>query len=212
MRTAGHREGVKRVREVIKACGDLGVEVVTFFAFSSENWRRPKSEIKILMGFLEQFLKKEIKEFLKSNIRLIVVGRSDPISKELQQKIREAEFKTRNNSALTVVLALNYGSRQEIVDAAKSFAADVLKGRTRPEALTESLFSEYLYTKDIPDPDLMIRTSGEMRISNFLLWQLSYAELYFPKVYWPDFKKADLEEAIVEFNKRERRFGKIDAE
>jgi undecaprenyl diphosphate synthase len=212
MRTAGHREGVKRAREVIKACGELGIEVVTFFAFSAENWRRPKREIGILMGFLESFLKDEIRDLIKNNIRLKVIGRGDPIPKTLQKRLKEAQAKTEDNSGLTVCLALNYGSRQEIVDAAKDFAADTLKGKINLGSLDENIFSGYLYTGELPDPDLLIRTSGEMRISNFLLWQLSYAELYFPKVYWPDFRRADLEAAIAEFKKRERRFGKIDAD
>ena len=209
MRTAGHREGIKRVRETIRACGDLGVKVVTFFAFSAENWDRPKSEIKILMGFLERFLNGEIRDFIKNNICLKVIGRGEPIPKSLQKKLKEAEIKTKDNSALTVVLALNYGSRQEIIDAAKNFAKDALKGKVEIDSLNESIFSNYLYSGGLPDPDLLIRTSGEMRISNFLLWQLSYTELYFPKIYWPDFKRADLEAAINEFKRRDRRFGKV---
>ena len=210
-RTAGHREGVKRVREIIEACSELGVEVVTFFAFSSENWSRPKSEVRILMGFLGRFLKEEIRNLIKNNIRLRVIGRGDPVPKALQNKLREAQAKTEKNTKLTVCLAINYGSRQEIVDAARAFAGDVLKGRSAVDSLNEEGFSNYLYTRDLPDPDLLIRTSGAMRLSNFLLWQLSYAEFYFPKIYWPDFSKADLRDAIDEFGKRERRFGRINA-
>ncbi|MCX5711148.1 MAG: isoprenyl transferase [Candidatus Omnitrophica bacterium] len=209
-RTAGHREGIKRVKEIIKACGELGVEVVTFFAFSSENWNRSKNEIKMLMSFLGHFLKEEIKSLDKNNVRLRVIGRGDPIPKQLQNKLREAEAKTQENSGLTVVLALNYGSRQEIIDAAKSFAGDVVKGAVKIDSLDEKGFSHYLYTKGLPDPDLLIRTSGQLRVSNFLLWQLSYAEFYFPKKYWPDFSKVDLRDAIDEFTKREWRFGKVD--
>jgi len=210
-RTAGHREGIKRVKEIIKASAESGVEVVTFFAFSSENWKRPKNEIKMLMSFLGHFLKEEIKNLDKNNIRLRVIGRGDPIPKQLQNKLREAEARLKKNSGLTVCLALNYGSRQEIVDAAKGFANDVVKGTVKINSLDEKAFSQYLYTKGLPDPELLIRTSGEERVSNFLLWQLSYTELYFPAKYWPDFSKADLLDAIDEFKKRERRFGKVDA-
>ncbi|MCX5709538.1 MAG: isoprenyl transferase [Candidatus Omnitrophica bacterium] len=210
-RTAGHREGIKRVKEIIKACAESGVEVVTFFAFSSENWDRPKNEIKMLMSFLGHFLKEEIKNLDKNNIRLRVIGRGEPVPKQLQNKLKEAEAKTQKNSGLTVCLALNYGSRQEIVDAARSFANDVVKGAVKVNSLDEKAFSQYLYTKGLPDPDLLIRTSGQLRVSNFLLWQLSYTELYFPDKYWPDFSKADLLDAIDEFKKRERRFGKVDA-
>ena len=208
-RTAGHREGIKRVKEIIKSCVELDVKVVTFFAFSTENWDRPQSEIDILMRYLDNFLSRELNRFIKNNIRFRLIGRGDPIPKYLQKKMHEAEEKSKYNDSLTVVLALNYGARQEIVDAAVAFASDCLKDKIKVGSLDENKFEKYLYTTGLPDPDLLIRTSGEMRISNFLLWQLSYAELYFPKKYWPDFKKADLEQAIEKYQKRERRFGRV---
>jgi undecaprenyl diphosphate synthase len=210
-RTAGHREGIERVRETVKGCRELGVKAVTFFAFSTENWNRPKREVSMLMRYLANFLDREIRKMDNDNIRFMVIGAGDPLPEYLQKKIEAAEQKTRDNTGLAVVLALNYGARQEIVAAAKRFAAEVLRGKTRIEDLDADMFSRYFYTAGLPDPDLFIRTSGELRISNFLLWQLSYAELYFPVKYWPDFKRADLEEAIKEYQKRERRFGRIDA-
>ena len=211
-RTAGHREGVQRVREIIKAARELGINVITFFVFSTENWSRPKKEVDMLMRYLNNFLEREINDLNKNNIRLIIIGQDEPLPKYLQKKIKEAELKTKDNTGMTVVLALNYGARQEIVEAAKRFADSVVRGETNTEDLNPDKFSHYFYTVGLPDPDLLIRTGGEMRISNFLLWQLSYAELYFPKKYWPDFKGKDLEEAIQEYQRRERRFGKINAD
>lgn len=208
-RTAGHREGIKRIKEIVRAAADLGVEVLTFFGFSSENWSRPKKEITVLMRLLNNFLDREINELDKNNVRFKWIGRSEPLPGYLQGKLKEAQSKTRDNTGLVVILALNYGSRQEIVDAAKSFTLQVLKGSARLEDLTVESFNDYLYTAGLPDPDLLIRTSGEIRISNFLLWQLSYAELHFPRKYWPEFKRQDFEKAIMEFQKRERRFGRI---
>jgi undecaprenyl diphosphate synthase len=211
-RTAGHRVGIDRVKEIVKAAGELGVSVLTLFAFSSENWTRPKREIDMLMRSLSNFLSSQIKDLIKNNIKLITIGRKEPIPEYLQNKIMEAQEKTKHNSGLTVVLALNYGSRQEIVDAVKKFSLAVVDGKENIDDLDVDRFSQYLYTAGLPDPDLLIRTSGEMRISNFLLWQLSYAELYFPKKYWPDFRKQDLNKAIRAYQKRERRFGGIDAD
>ncbi|MDD5432769.1 MAG: isoprenyl transferase [Candidatus Omnitrophica bacterium] len=211
-RIAGHREGIERVRETVKSAAELGVKVVTFFAFSTENWARPKKEIDGLLKFLDYFLEREVKELDKNNVRLKFIGREKPIPENLLKKMRQGEEKTKDNTGLVMVLALNYGSRQEIVDAAKKFASLVKSGKKEVEDLDVDLFGSYLYTQALPDPDLLIRTSGEMRLSNYLLWQLSYAELYFPKKYWPDFKRSDLEEAIKEFQKRERRFGGINVE
>lgn len=208
-RTAGHREGIERVKEVVRAAGELGIKALTFFAFSAENWNRPRREVSILMRYLDNFLDREIAKLNKNNIRFRFIGREDPMPKPLIAKIRKAEQLTADNTGTAVILALNYGSRQEIVDAAKRFAADVLRGQTSIEEMDTDSFGRYLYTAGLPDPDLLIRTSGEMRISNFLLWQLSYAEFYFPKIYWPDFHREDLEEAIEEYQKRERRFGRI---
>ena len=210
-RSVGHQQGIQRVREIVKSCGRLGIKVLTLFAFSAENWSRPKKEIELLMRALGHFLKREVPELIKGNVRLKFVGRDEPLPKALQVKMQEAELSTQGNTGLILVLALNYGSRQEIVDAVKRCANDALHKRIDLDDIDEESFSRYLYTAGIPDPDLLIRTSGELRISNFLLWQLSYAELYFPKKYWPDFKERDLEEAIKEYQKRQRRFGGIDA-
>ena len=208
-RSAGHRAGIDAVREIIKSAGELGIKVVTFFVFSAENWSRPKKEIAMLMRALNNFLSWQLKELEKNNTRLLVIGRDEPLPGYLQAKLKEAQERTKNNTGLTVVLALNYGAKQEIVDAAKRFARAVTKGEAKLEDLDEEAFSRYLYTRGLPDPDLLIRTSGEMRISNFLLWQLSYAELYFPEKYWPDFKKPDLAKAIQVYQSRERRFGGV---
>ncbi len=208
-RIFGHRVGINRVKEIVKVADKLGIKVITFFAFSTENWTRPEKEVNMLMRSLNNFLDRNIAELDEKNIRLMVIGRDDPIPKFLQTKIKEAQDRTKDNTGLIAVLALNYGSRQEIVDAVKKFTNAVIKNEANLEGLDIENFSNYLYTKGLPDPDLLIRTSGEMRISNFLLWQLSYAELYFPKKYWPDFGKEDLEKAIEEYQKRERRFGDI---
>jgi len=208
-RSAGHRAGIDRVKEVIKAASELGIKVVTLFAFSTENWARPKKEVNLLMRTLNKFLEHQIDELDKNNIRLIVIGRDRPIPQYLLTKIRKAEEKTKGNTGLVFVLALNYGSRQEIVDAVKKFTQAVIKGEANLEDLDTQNFSSYLYTAALPEPDLLIRTSGEIRLSNFLLWQLSYTELYFPKKYWPDFGKEDLKRAIAIYQKRQRRFGKV---
>ncbi len=208
-RIFGHRVGINRVKEIVKVADKLGIKVITFFAFSTENWTRPEKEVNMLMRSLNNFLDRNIDELDEKNIRLMIIGRDDPIPKFLQTKIKEAQDRTKDNTGLIAVLALNYGSRQEIVDAVKKFTNAVIKDEANLEGLDIENFSNYLYTKGLPDPDLLIRTSGEMRISNFLLWQLSYAELYFPKKYWPDFGKEDLEKAIEEYQKRERRFGDI---
>ncbi len=208
-RTAGHRAGIDAVKEIVRSAGELGIKVVTFFVFSTENWSRPKKEVAMLMRALNNFLSRQLKELEKDSIRLLVIGRDEPLPGYLQAKLKEAQERTKNNTGLTVVLALNYGAKQEIVDAAKRFARAVTRGEARLEDLDEETFSHYLYTRGLPDPDILIRTSGEMRISNFLLWQLSYAELYFPKKYWPDFKKPDLAKAIQVYRSRERRFGRV---
>lgn len=209
LRTAGHRAGINRVKEVIKAASELGIKVVTLFAFSTENWERPKKEINLLMRALNNFLDHQINELDENNIRIIVIGQDKPIPQYLLAKIKKAQEKTKDNTGLSLILALNYGARQEIVDAVKRFAEAVINGKANLEGLDVENFGDYLYTAGLPDPDLLIRTSGEMRISNFLLWQISYTELYFPRKYWPDFGKEDLEKAVDIYQKRERRFGKI---
>ncbi|MFH1191526.1 MAG: isoprenyl transferase [Candidatus Omnitrophota bacterium] len=209
-RTAGHRQGVRRVKEIIRGASELGIQTVTFFAFSTENWSRPKNEVSALMRYLDSFLGQEIKEMHKNNMRFTVIGRGDPVPKYLQEKIKKAQEKTKNNTGLRVVLALNYGGRQEIVDAAKRFAQDVLEAKVNLAGLNVQEFRRYFYAADIVDPDLLIRTSNEMRISNFLLWQLSYSEFYFSPKCWPDFGVEELKEAIGEYQKRLRRFGGLD--
>ncbi len=206
-RIIGHHEGAKRLKEIVKAASEMGIEAVTFFAFSAENWNRPKQEIDALMRYLNNFLDKEIKQFDKNNIRFLVIGRASPLPDSVLEKISLAQERTKKNKGMFVVLALNYGSRQEIVDAARRFAEAVLSGAVNKDSLDIEGFNRYLYTAGLPDPDLLIRTSGEMRLSNFLLWQLSYAELYFVKKYWPDFGREDFKESVLEYQKRERRFG-----
>lgn len=206
-RTAGHRQGVQRVKEIIRGASNLGIQIVTFFAFSTENWSRPKSEVNVLMRYLDNFLGREIKVLHENNMRFMVIGRGEPIPKYLQAKIKKAQEKTRGNTGLKVVLALNYGGRQEIVDAARKFAQDVLNKKADLDSLDTQEFSRYFYAADLIDPDLLIRTSNEMRISNFLLWQLAYSEFYFSYKCWPDFGVEELKEAIKEYQKRNRRFG-----
>lgn len=210
-RSAGHHQGAKQVKEIVRAAADLGVEVVTFFAFSTENWSRPKNEVAVLMRYLREFLRKEIDGLHKNNMRFMVIGRAEPIPMYLQQEIKKAANKTRNNTGVKVVLALNYGGRQEIVDAAKKFARSVLSGSADVNKLDTQDFNRYLYTAGIAEPDLLVRTSGQMRISNFLLWQLSYTELYFTDTCWPAFGEEELKKAVREFQKRERRFGGLNA-
>jgi len=208
-RTAGHRAGIEAIKEIIKAAADFGIKTITFFTFSTENWSRPKKEVEMLMRTLDNFLSRQLKYLDKNNIRLLVIGRDEPLPKYLQAKLKDVQERTRNNFGLTVVLALNYGARQEILDAARGFARAVAKREAKTEDLDEEGFADYLYTRGLPDPDILIRTSGEIRLSNFLLWQLSYAELYFLKKYWPDFKRGDLEKVIRDYQKRERRFGSV---
>lgn len=211
-RTAGHRQGVQRVKEIVRAAAEAKIEAVTFFAFSTENWQRPKKEIDILMRFLDSFLDKEIKGLHKKNIKFLVIGRQSPLPENTLKKIKAAQDLTSGNTGMALVLALNYGARQEIVDAAQKICRLAREGSLDIENLSEDDFSRCLYTAGLPDPDLLVRTSGEMRISNFLLWQLSYAEFYFPKIYWPDFSKEELSKAIGVYQERERRFGRINVD
>ena len=210
-RAFGHREGVKRVKEIVKAAQELGIRVLTIFAFSTENWDRPKEEIDMLMRFLENYLKSNAKDLKKKNIRLNVMGRRDRIPARLTKEIEHTIKFTKDNSGFILNLALDYGGRFEIINAVKTITKKAREDISFDIAkITEEYFSQHLYTNNLPDPDLLIRTSGEERISNFMLWQLSYTELYFPEKFWPDFKKRDLEEAIELFNKRKRRFGRIE--
>ncbi|PWC87780.1 UDP pyrophosphate synthase [Azospirillum sp. TSH100] len=206
-RTAGHKKGVDAVRRTVEAARELGIGTLTIFSFSSENWRRPEEEISDLMGLLRFYLRSEVAELHRAGIRLRVIGDRTRLSEDINRLIDNAEALTRDNRVMTLVVALSYGSRLEIVHAARRLAEEVAAGRLSPGAIDEDALSARLYTADIPDPDLIIRTSGEKRISNFLLWQAAYAELVFVDTLWPDFTKRDLEAAIEEFHRRERRFG-----
>lgn len=210
LRNLGHREGIERVKEIIGAAQELGIKILTIFVFSTENWNRPKQEIDMLMNYLSRFLKTGIKDLNKRDIRLNVLGRDDRIPAHLRKRLIDVVKQTSKNSSFTLNLALDYGGRYEIVNAIKSIVEKARKAKSfSTETINEEYFSEHLYTKDMPEPDLLIRTSGEQRLSNFMLWQVSYTELYFPEKLWPDFRKKDLEEAIEEFSQRRRRFGAI---
>ncbi len=203
----GHRAGARSVQEAIKGAKESGVKVLTLYAFSTENWSRPRHEVNALFKLLENYIDKEARSLDKNNIRLFIIGRMNELPQAVREKLKKVVDRTKENTELTLILALNYGSRAEIVDAVRGIVKDCRMGRIHPDYIDEKLFSEYLYTKDIPDPDLLIRTSGEMRLSNFLLWQMSYAEIYVTKKLWPDFKKSDFKKAIEEYQKRERRYG-----
>jgi len=204
---AGHRAGAKSVDEITKAAAGAGIRVLTLYAFSTENWKRPKEEVGALFKLLEDYLVKEIARLKKNNIRLSVIGCLKDLPASTREKLTQAIESTKDNTGMVLNIALNYGSRDEITAAARAIAGDVKKGAIREGDINEELFSRYLYTRDLPDPDLLIRTSGESRVSNFLLWQISYAEIYITNKLWPDFRKEDLEKAIREYQKRERRFG-----
>ena len=204
---AGHRAGAKSVREVIEAARELGVKVLTLYTFSTENWKRPKAEVSALFRLLEEYLDKEEAGLNKNDIRFSVTGDIAGLPESVRYKIGKVMKSTSGNTGLTLNLALNYGSRREILDAARRIAKEAALGKIDPDAVDEKLFSEYLYTKDLPDPDLLIRTSGECRVSNFMLWQIAYSELYITGKLWPDFRKGDFKKAVSEYRRRERRFG-----
>jgi undecaprenyl diphosphate synthase len=208
-RIAGHREGVKSVRDVVEACGEFGIEVLTLYTFSTENWRRPKEEVSALMRLLLRTLRKEIDELIQNNVRLTAVGDISSLPENAKKGIIEGIEQTKQNTGLVLNLALNYGGREEIVSAVRKIAAEVQQEKLRPESIDIEMIHRYLYTSDLPDPDLLIRTSGEVRISNFLLWQLAYTEIYITDVLWPDFRREDLLRAIEDYQRRERRFGKV---
>ena len=204
-RVEGHRAGVDSVRDVVETSARLGLRVLTLYAFSVENWKRPAAEVSTLMMLLRRYLRSELSTLLENNIRFNVIGRLDGLAPEIQAELRDAERRTASNTGLLFNIALNYGGRAEIVDAARAAIAAGLS----PDQLTESRFAEFLYTKDQPDPDLLIRTSGEMRISNFLLWQIAYAEIYVTDTLWPDFRRRHLIDAVLAYQKRDRRYGGI---
>ncbi|HRJ07016.1 MAG TPA: isoprenyl transferase [Prosthecobacter sp.] len=208
-RTEGHRQGAETVRRVTEACGDIGVEYLTLYAFSSENWKRPKREVDALMRLLEQFLRKKTPEMREQNIRLQAIGRLHDLPKPCQEQLHRSIEATSQNSGLTLILALSYGGREEILDGVKSLIESIERGHLDKGMVDTDVFSKHLYTRYYPDPDLLIRTSGELRLSNFLLWQVSYAEFYITPKLWPDFDKEDFFEAVREYGRRQRRFGGV---
>ena len=208
-RVLGHRNGVKSVREVTEGAGEIGVEYLTLYAFSTENWNRPAMEIKALMGLLVDTIKSEISSLNKNNVRLMTIGDIQALPPDSYQALLDGIETTKNNTGLTLVLALNYSAKWEILRAARALAEQSASGKLRPEDIDEKVFEGALSTSGIPDPELLIRTSGETRISNFLLWQIAYTELYFTPVFWPDFDKKELFQAVVSYQRRERRFGMI---
>jgi undecaprenyl diphosphate synthase len=208
-RIEGHRAGAESVREIVRVCGELGIEYLTLYAFSIENWNRPKLEVKALMHLLEFYLKQEIPELNKNNVRLAAIGRLHALPETAQRQLTKSIDALGKNTGLTLVLALSYGGRAEIVDATREIAREIEAGRLDVSDIDEKVISQHLYTRGIPDPDLLVRTSGEMRISNFLLWQISYAEIYVTETLWPDFRRAELMKALEDYSKRHRRFGLV---
>ena len=208
-RVAGHRRGADAVRRVVRGAGELGIPVLTLFAFSTENWTRPAGEVSDLMGLLRHYLRNELEELHKNGARLRVIGNRDGLAADIVRDIADAENLTRNNSRIDVNICINYGSRDEILRATRSLARQVAAGALEADRIDANLFERELLTAGVPDPDLLIRTSGEQRISNFLLWQCAYSELVFVDTLWPDFGKDDLERAVSEFRRRERRYGGV---
>jgi len=206
-RGEGHRRGVEALRRTVRAAGDLGIDFLTIFSFSAENWSRPAAEIRELMGLLRRFIRHDLADLHRRGVRVRVIGERDDLDPDIRRLLEEAEELTRENSKLVLVVAFNYGARQEIARAARRIAAAVVAGDLSIDAITADTLARHLDAPDLPDPDLIIRTSGEQRLSNFLLWQAAYSELVFVPTYWPDFDRAALESAIIEYRRRERRFG-----
>jgi len=206
-RIFGHRNAIKAVRDVCEGCAELGVGYLTLYAFSTENWNRPKMEVSALMDLLVSTINSETETLIKNNIRLNAIGRLTDLPEKVLTNLKEAISRTKDNTGLTLTLALSYSSKMELVDAFRKIAADVKDGKISADQIDDTVISRSLYTGDMPDPDLLIRTSGELRISNFMLWQLAYSELYFTSTFWPDFDKEELYKAIVDYQQRERRFG-----
>ena len=211
-RINGHREGIESVRDIVKVSSQLGIEYLTLYAFSIENWKRPITEVGGLMKLLEHYLKAELDELHENNVRLKSIGKMSSLPKVVQKLLQNAQEKTKDNTGLTLTLALSYSGRWDIVRAVQMIALDVRSGKVSPEDISEETFSDYLQTKEFPDPDLLIRTSGEMRLSNFLLWEMAYGEIYIKDKFWPEFRREDLYEALYNFQNRERRFGKTSSQ
>lgn len=210
-RIKGHEKGVEAVRATVRACRELGIANLTLYAFSTENWHRPKSEITALMTLLKTFLESEEKELMENNIRLNAIGQIERLPGDVQQALHKIMTLTKKNSSMLLNLALSYGARDEILKMVKEIAKKAKIGTIDPDSITSELVCEHLYTKEIPDPDLLIRTSGEMRLSNFLLWQIAYSEIYITDTLWPDFGKDELIEILKDYQRRERRFGKVES-
>jgi undecaprenyl diphosphate synthase len=208
-RIAGHREGINSVREITRLCGEIEVKHLTLYTFSTENWQRPKTEVSALMTLLLKTINKEIKELHKNNVKFTVIGDLEMLPGSTRKGLQDGIELTQDNGGLNLCLALNYGSRKEMIDAIQSLASKVQSGEMGPEEINEAIFSDALYTKGIPDPDLLIRTSGECRLSNFLLWQSAYTEIFITDTYWPEFREEQLMDAITVYQLRERRFGKV---
>jgi len=211
-RVEGHRRGVEALRKTVRAAGELGIAVLTIFSFSSENWSRPQSEIRDLLSLLRRFIRNDLADLHKSNVQVRVIGDREDLAADIRGLLEEAENLTRHNDGLTLVVAFNYGARQEIARAARRLALEVAEGRLSANQITPELLGRHLDAPDLPDPDLIIRTSGEQRLSNFLLWQAAYSELIFVPINWPDFDRSALEGAIAEYRRRERRFGGLVAQ
>ena len=210
-RSEGHRRGVEALRRAVRAVGEMGIKILTIYSFSSENWSRPVTEIRDLMGLLRRFIRNDLAELHQSNVRVRVIGEREDLEPEIRRLLEEAEELTRNNDGMLLVVAFNYGGRQEIARAARRVADEVAAGKLSPRDITADVIGRHLDAPDLPDPDLMIRTSGEQRLSNFLLWQSAYSELVFVPTYWPDFDRTTLANAIAEYRRRERRFGGLNA-
>jgi undecaprenyl diphosphate synthase len=208
-RVVGHRAGATAVKKTVETAARLGLECLTLYAFSTENWKRPRYEIRALMDLLVEYLRKELHSLKENNIQFRMIGRSEDLHLSVLEQIRKAELSTFQNTGLRLNIALNYGGRAEIVDAFRKLASDVSAGRLQPDDIDEEAIHRSLYTRDLPDPDLLIRTSGEMRISNFLLWQIAYAEIHVTETLWPDFGEEDLFAALIDYQSRDRRFGRI---
>lgn len=208
-RIFGHRQGVSSVRDIVECCGQIGVKYLTLYTFSTENWKRPKSEVSILMKLLIKALKDETDRLHENNVRLNAIGDLSTLPEKVRTELTDAMEKTKDNKLMTLTLAISYSGRWDILNAVKNISSDIKKSKINPEQINEKLFSEYLTTNILPDPDLLVRTGSEFRISNFLLWELAYTEIYIDKVFWPEFRREHLYEAIREYQKRERRFGLV---